>query len=120
MAIQKSTAFKKETNELAEFAGALAHPARIAIIQLLQEWGEAPCGRIVEALPLSQATVSQHLSCLAKAGLLLQRQCGKRFCYSIDCDRVRSFCHTFQCTLGTAGESPQSKPEPCCPDEASC
>ncbi|HKK19547.1 MAG TPA: metalloregulator ArsR/SmtB family transcription factor [Opitutales bacterium] len=120
MAAQKSNNFTGEECALADFAAALAHPARIAIIKLLQECGEAPCGRIVEALPLSQATVSQHLHCLYKAGLLKQRQCGKRSCYSIDCERVRSFCHNFQCTLGTAGEEPEIKYEPCCPGEVAC
>ncbi len=90
--------------DLAEFAGALAHPARIAIIKLLQEHGELPCGQIVEALPLAQATVSQHLKALSRVGLLQLRHCGKRVCYSIDCERVQMFCHHFQCTLGTAGE----------------
>jgi Predicted transcriptional regulators len=118
MAFKLATNFTLEDQQLADFAGALAHPARIAIIKFLQERGEAPCGQIVEVLPLSQATVSQHLSILSKAGLLRQRQCGKRFCYSIDCDRVRHFCHSFQCTLGTAGEPPPVTHVPCCPDEA--
>ncbi|MFP4156979.1 MAG: ArsR/SmtB family transcription factor [Opitutales bacterium] len=101
MATKQTSNFPTADCELADFAGALAHPARINIMKLLQDWGEAPCGQIVEALPLSQASVSQHLNCLLKAGLLKQRQCGKRYCYSIDSERVRNFCHTFQRTLGT-------------------
>lgn len=120
MATKKITHFNDADCALADFAAALAHPARIAIIKLLQEWGEAPCGRIVEALPLSQATVSQHLLCLSKAGLLRHRQCGKRYCYSIDCERVREFCHNFQCTLGTSDEMQRMEYSPCCPDEADC
>lgn len=117
MVTKESSSFTEEERALADFAGALAHPARIAIIKLLQELVEAPCGRIVEALPLSQATVSQHLHCLQKAGLLKQRQCGKRYCYSIDCEHLSSFCHNFQCTLGTAGEKPETAVGPCCPGE---
>lgn len=117
MATKKTSDFPVADCELADFAGALAHPARIAIMKLLQDWGEAHCGRIVEALPLSQATVSQHLNCLIRAGLLRQRQCGKRYCYSIDCERVQDFCHTFQCTLGTTGEAPVPEPAACCPVE---
>ena len=117
---QHTSNFPETDCELADFAGALAHPARITIIKLLQDWGEAPCGRIVEALPLSQASVSQHLHYLEKAGLLRHRQCGKRYCYSIDCERVRKFCHTFQCTLGTEGdEAARIEKTACCPDEAS-
>lgn len=117
MATRKISKFTEEICHLADFAASLAHPARIAIIKLLQDWGEAPCGKFVEALPLSQATVSQHLHCLSKAGLLKQRQCGKRYCYSIDCERVREFCHNFQCTLGTGDEASVSQNEPCCPEE---
>lgn len=120
MASKKLSGFNEQDRALADFAGALAHPARISIIKLLQEWGEASCGRIVEALPLSQATVSQHLHCLSKAGLLKQRQSGKRYCYSIDCERVREFCHTFQCTLGTVGEAPEPLPSPDWEGAASC
>lgn len=93
--------FTEEQKALAGFAGALAHPARIAIIKLLQDWGEAPCGRLVEALPLAQATVSQHIRSLSAVGLLKQRHCGKQVFYSLDCEALRSFCHSFQCTLGT-------------------
>ena len=103
--LQKKTAlFTAEQTALAGFAGALAHPARIAIIGLLQERGEACCGEIVDALPLAQATVSQHLRCLKQAGLLIVKECGPRMCYSLDCEAVRHFCHSFQCTLGTGTE----------------
>lgn len=118
MAISQTSDFPAADCELADFAGALAHPARINIMKLLQDWEEAPCGRIVEALPLSQASVSQHLNCLIKAGLLKQRQCGKRYCYSIECERVRNFCHTFQCTLGTEeANTPGTVKTACCPEE---
>lgn len=101
MAAQKTALFSPEQTALAAFASALAHPARIAIITLLQERGEAPCGDIVEALPLAQPTVSQHLRCLSEAGLLKQRSSGPKVCYSLNCGSIRSFCHSFQCTLGT-------------------
>ena len=102
MAFRTTEPFSREHVALADFAGALAHPARIAIVILLQERGEACCGDIVSALPLAQPTVSQHLRALREAGLLKLRQCGPKVCYSLDCDAVRHFCHSFQCTLGTA------------------
>lgn len=97
--------FTEEQQALAHFAGALAHPARIAIIGRLQEWGEAPCGHLVDVLPLAQATVSQHLAALCSAGLLHQRPRGKQILYSLNCEAVRAFCHSFQCKLGTIGEN---------------
>lgn len=99
--------FSEAHQSLAAFAGALAHPARIAIIQILQASGQASCGDLVRALPLAQATVSQHLRCLRGVGLLKAEECGPSVCYSIDEERLRSFCHSFQCTLGTAKSIPE-------------
>ncbi len=94
--------FTPEQVALADFARSLAHPARIAIVTFLQQQREASCGQIVEALPLAQATVSQHLRALREAGLLIAKSCGPRVCYSLNCDNIKAFCHSFQCTLGTA------------------
>lgn len=104
MAYSKSELFTPENKALAAFAQALAHPARITIILLLQKKGEACCGDLVSALPLAQPTISQHLRSLKKVGLLRERSCGTRICYSLDGERMRDFCHHFQCTLGTAEE----------------
>lgn len=106
MASPKTELFSSEYSALAGFVGALAHPARIAIIGILQERGEACCGDLVAALPLAQPTISQHLRCLREANLLNQRNCGTKIFYSLNCEVMRSFCHSFQCTLGTADEAP--------------
>jgi ArsR family transcriptional regulator len=105
MAIPKNSLFPADQIALAAFAGALSHPARIAIILLLQERGEACCGEIVRELPLAQATVSQHLKALDQAGLLEHRESGPKVCYSLNRESIRSFCHSFQCTLGTGEEA---------------
>ena len=112
MAYSKTSLFSAEQKALASFAGALAHPARIALIGVLQEKGEACCGELVEALPLAQPTISQHLRRLKDVGLLHERPCGLKICYSINCEAMRNFCHSFQCTLGTS-EDPR-------PVETSC
>lgn len=101
MAFQKSALFSPEHAALAKFAHALSHPARIALIGILQDRGETCCGELVEALPLAQATISQHLRCLREVGLLQQRSLGPKICYSLNCESMREFCHSFQCTLGT-------------------
>lgn len=93
--------FTNEQTGLARFAAAMAHPARIAIVGRLQDCREACCGDIVNALPLAQATVSQHLKVLVDAGLLSTRRDGHKIFYQLECDRIRTFCHAFQCTLGT-------------------
>ena len=69
---------------LAKFAKALSHPARIAILNLLLKKKSCVCGSIVEELPLSQSTVSQHLKELKSAGLIKGNTKGASVCYCID------------------------------------
>jgi DNA-binding transcriptional ArsR family regulator len=61
MGVTQSQKFNTKENKLANYAKALAHPARIAILQFLINQKTCFCGDIVEHLPLSQSTVSQHL-----------------------------------------------------------
>ena len=83
MAIHKKAAFTQKEQDLAEFAKALAHPARIAILKVLAEKNECICGEIVDVLPLAQSTVSQHLKELKNAGLINGTIDGPRICYCI-------------------------------------
>jgi predicted transcriptional regulator len=84
MSETKIEGFDSATLELAAMMKALGHPARIAILQLLAERQACICGSIVDALPLSQATVSQHLAALKLAGLIKGTIDGPRVCYCID------------------------------------
>jgi DNA-binding transcriptional ArsR family regulator len=70
MGATKSDEFSVKDNRVARYAKALAHPARIAILQYLAKQQSCVCGDIVEELPLSQSTVSQHLKELKDAGLI--------------------------------------------------
>lgn len=106
--IPRTTIFSIEQISLANFASAMAHPARVAIIGRLQDCREACCGEIVAALPLAQATVSQHLKVLVDAGLLTPRRDGHKMFYKLECERIRGFCHAFQCTLGTQPPEPST------------
>ena len=84
MGLTKTAEFSKVHNDLAIIAKALGHPARIAIIQFLIKSKSCYCGDIVDELPLSQSTVSQHLSELKKAGLIKGDIDGPSVCYCID------------------------------------
>jgi DNA-binding transcriptional ArsR family regulator len=84
MGLTKAEDFTKSQNELATLAKALGHPARIAILQFLIKSKACMCGDIVDELPLSQSTVSQHLSELKKAGLIKGDIDGPSVCYCID------------------------------------
>lgn len=63
---------------------AIAHPARVAIVQHLLEQEGCVCGDIVDSLPLSQSTVSQHLKELKKAGLIQGTVSGPSICYCLN------------------------------------
>lgn len=62
--------YSEHEKEMARFAKALAHPARIAILKLLAARNTCICNDMVKELPLAQATVSQHLKELKDAGLV--------------------------------------------------
>jgi DNA-binding transcriptional ArsR family regulator len=84
MGLTKTEEFTKAQNDLAVLTKALGHPARIAIIQFLIKSKACVCGDIVEELPLSQSTVSQHLKELKNAGLIKGDIDGLSVCYCID------------------------------------
>ena len=84
MGLTKTEGFTKAQIELAAFTKALGHPARIAILQFLAERKACVCGDIVEELPLSQSTVSQHLKELKNVGLIKGDIEGPSICYCID------------------------------------
>jgi predicted transcriptional regulator len=70
MGLTKTDLFSIEQNELAKLAKALAHPARIAIIQYLLKSNTCVNGTLVQELGLAQATISQHLRELKELGLI--------------------------------------------------
>jgi DNA-binding transcriptional ArsR family regulator len=69
---------------LAAICKALAHPARIAIVTHLRKLNQCVCGQIVDALPLAQSTVSQHLKILRSAGVVKGEIEGPRTCYCLN------------------------------------
>ena len=86
------TAMQDSDAEFARLAGALAHPARVAIVRFLKAKGVCICGEIVEVLPLAQSTVSQHLKTLKEAGIVQGETDGPRSCYCLNpaaLDRLR-------------------------------
>lgn len=88
MGATKSDEFTVKDNRLARHAKALAHPARIAILQLLVKRQNCICGDLVDILPLSQSTVSQHLKELKEAGFIKGEIEGTSVCYCINVPAV--------------------------------
>ena len=80
--IAKGTEARRE--QLARFCKALAHPARVQILDYLGTLDACMCGDIVEQIPLAQSTVSQHLKVLKEAGLIQGTIDGPRTSYCIN------------------------------------
>ncbi len=84
MGITKTEFFSERQNKIAMMAKAIAHPARIAIIEYLLSVDTCICGDIVNKLPLAQPTISQHLKELKNAGIIKGRIEGTAICYCIN------------------------------------
>jgi ArsR family transcriptional regulator, arsenate/arsenite/antimonite-responsive transcriptional repressor len=95
MANHKKESFTHREQDLAAFAKALSHPARIAILKVLSQKNECICGEIVEVLPLAQSTISQHLKELKNAGLIDGTVDGPRSCYCINWKAFEKFSAEF-------------------------
>jgi len=84
MGITKTDSFTTNQNELATLFKALAHPARVSIIEFLLKNEKCICGDIVDELPLAQATISQHLKELKNANLIIGTIEGTAICYCLN------------------------------------
>ena len=74
---------KAANEELSALCKALAHPVRVQILRLLAE-RRCLCGDLVEALPVAQSTVSEHLRILKEAGLIYDEAEGPRRHYCLN------------------------------------
>lgn len=74
----------RSAERLAQLAWAIAHPMRVRIVRLLIERTSCVCGEIVDALPIAQSTVSQHLKILKESGLVQGEVEGPKVCYCIN------------------------------------
>ena len=61
----------------------LAHPCRLKIVDFIQREGSAPVYSIMSRIKLPQATISQHLNQMRRAGLVAATRKGKEVWYSI-------------------------------------
>lgn len=84
MGLTKTQIFSPEQNELSTMLKAIAHPARIAILQQIIAAKACICGELVDELGLAQATISQHLKELKNAGIIQGTIDGVKVCYCIE------------------------------------
>ncbi|HET8827813.1 MAG TPA: metalloregulator ArsR/SmtB family transcription factor [Pelobium sp.] len=84
MGLTKTEIFTDEQNLLSTLFKAMAHPARIAILQRILKSNVCICGDLVSELGLAQATISQHLKELKTAGIIQGTIEGVSVCYCIN------------------------------------
>lgn len=83
MGLIKTELFNDEQNQIAVFAKAFGHPARVAILQYLFRKNTCVGGELVKETGLAQPTVSQHLKELKNLGLIKGTVEGTNVCYCI-------------------------------------
>ena len=88
--------YKEDTEALAKFAKALAHPTRIAILKHLDAQSYCFTGDLVEVFPLAQSTISQHLKELKNAGLIQGELKSPKIKYCINQDNWKLAKSLFQ------------------------
>lgn len=110
MGASKTEHYSERQNEMAILCKALGHPARVAIIEYLLKVNACICGDIVNELPLSQPTISQHLKELKNAGLIKGEIDGNAVCYCID-EKTFKKIETYFDKIGTKIQTQKSN---CC------
>lgn len=68
---------------------ALGNPARILIVKELRQRGTCQTGSLVDSLPLSQSTISEHLRRLKEAGIVDGEIDGPTTCYCVNEEALR-------------------------------
>ena len=112
MAFAKTDLFDQSIINMAEFATALSHPARIALLRYLLEHPNCRCSELVDTLPLSQPSCSRHLAELRKANLVVAIQKNNEVRYQLNSDRIGRFCDIFRHSLHPDhSQSPLSPPD---------
>jgi predicted transcriptional regulator len=109
MGTTKTEIFTNKQNKLAVMLKAIAHPARIAILEHIIKANACICGDMVDELGLAQSTVSQHLKELKNAGIIQGTIEGANTCYCIEPDAWAKLGKTFNGLLKAYKE-----PKSCC------
>lgn len=110
MGASKSAFFTEKQNQIADIFKALGHPARIAIIEQIISTNACICGDLVDTLPLSQATISQHLRELKNANIIKGTIEGNSICYCLNDETIQFI----QSSLGLFIDASKDKNIQCC------
>jgi ArsR family transcriptional regulator len=86
-----ATAPEIDADELALMCKALGHPARIRLLNYLSAYGACYFGSLADILPLAASTISQHVTVLKQAGLIVGSSDEQRVCYCVNAERLALF-----------------------------
>ena len=115
MTYAKTAAFTVDQQQLARVAKALAHPARVAIIQFLASKQTCISGDIAAELPLSRTTVSQHLQELKALDLIRGEIDGLTVCYCLNTELLHQVHQQFTAFfIEATATGPVCGPEDAC------
>ena len=103
MTSPKSDLFDKELQSAAAFFKALAHPARLAILNYLAEAQVCMTGDISNELPLSRTTVNQHLAELKETGLIKGEISGVKVNYCLNTVKIEELNYRFTKMMSQLG-----------------
>lgn len=87
--VEKEFSLQRDRKRLAGMLKALGNPIRFGIVEFLAKEKTCITADIVEATPLAQSTVSQHLKVLREAGLIRGEIEGPVTCYCLDRNNLR-------------------------------
>lgn len=110
MGASKTENYTELQNHISLISKALGHPARVAIVDYLIKVDTCICGDIVNELPLSQPTVSQHLRELKNAGIIQGTIEGNAICYCLNQSTLESFINY----LSEVSQTLKTKSNTCC------
>jgi len=114
MTYAKTAAFTADQQQLARLAKALAHPARIAIIQFLASKTTCISGDIAAELPLARTTVAQHLQELKALDLIRGEIEGATVCYCLNTELLQQVHQQFTAFFLEATANPACGPAESC------
>ncbi len=82
----------------ADICRVLGHPRRLAILDLLSG-GERPTADLLHELHIGKVNLSQHLSVMKRAGLILTRQEGRTTLHRLAFPEIKDACRMIRGVL---------------------
>jgi ArsR family transcriptional regulator, arsenate/arsenite/antimonite-responsive transcriptional repressor len=95
MGVTKTDNYSADLAKTAAVLKALGHPARLAIVEHLMKVKSCICNDFLEEIPLSQATISQHLKELKQVGIIKGSVEGTSICYCLNPEVLESILQYF-------------------------